>query len=106
MCSERRLWEHSPDVTYGKRWTEEEVALLGTVPDAEIARRTYNAVQLQRTLRGIPRFQTGPPVGATFEPRTGRVPCGPGLEAICHRPSLCGDLAETCHGAWMGPPLG
>ena len=39
------------------RWTDEERALLGTVPDEEIAARIgrpVNAVRIERTRRGIP----------------------------------------------------
>jgi len=38
-------------------WTEEQLALLGTAPEEEVARavgRTASAVRVQRTLRGIP----------------------------------------------------
>jgi hypothetical protein len=40
----------------GPRWTEEEVVLLGTAPDAEIARRigrTKTAVYVKRWSMGI-----------------------------------------------------
>jgi hypothetical protein len=39
-------------------WTAEQLALLGTVPDAELARRfgrTVDAVRLKRTRLGIPK---------------------------------------------------
>jgi len=42
---------------HGPWWTEEELALLGTLPDDEVAARvgrTANAVRIKRTLRGIP----------------------------------------------------
>jgi hypothetical protein len=69
------LWEYSPDVTSGQPWTAEASALLGTMPDAEVARRTghtVNAVRIRRRQEGIVRFRAGEVVGAAFEPRTGR----------------------------------
>ena len=45
------------------RWRPEEVALLGTAPDHEIAkrlRRTMDAVQQKRTELGIPTFSRSP----------------------------------------------
>jgi hypothetical protein len=41
-------------------WTKEELAMLGTMPDEEIAKRigrTTNAVRVQRTKRRIQRFK-------------------------------------------------
>lgn len=72
---QRRLWEFSPDVTYGKQWTQEDIALLGTMSDPEVVGRTghtLNAVRIRRRLLGIPRFQDAEPVGVSFERRTGR----------------------------------
>jgi hypothetical protein len=43
---------------HGPRWTEEDLALLGTAPDEEVARRigrTANAVRVMRDRLGIPR---------------------------------------------------
>jgi hypothetical protein len=43
---------------HGPLWTEEDLALLGTAPDAEVARRiglTANAVRVMRDRLGIPR---------------------------------------------------
>lgn len=74
LVSEMRLWERSPEVTYGVPWTAEAGALLGTIPDAEAARRTghtLNAVRIRRRNLGIPCLQDEP-VGATLERRTGR----------------------------------
>jgi hypothetical protein len=44
----------------GHGWTAEEVALLGTAPDAEVAvqtGRTVGAVTQKRCLLGIPTFR-------------------------------------------------
>jgi transposase-like protein len=60
LASSLRLWETSPRVTYGVEWTPESLALLGTMPDPEVARRTghtLNAVHLRRRLEGIPAFK-------------------------------------------------
>ena len=43
---------------HGPRWTEAELALLGTLPDAEVARqigKTVEAVRVMRTKLGLPR---------------------------------------------------
>jgi hypothetical protein len=45
------------DPAHGAGWSEDELALLGTVPDEEVARRTgrtVNAIQLKRGKLGIP----------------------------------------------------
>jgi hypothetical protein len=42
---------------HGPRWTDEQEALLGTMPDEEVARRTgrtSNGVRLKREKLGIP----------------------------------------------------
>lgn len=68
-------WQFSPPVTYGVPWLPEHAALLGTMPDPEVARRTghsVNAVRIRRRQVGVPRFEAHPPVGASFEKRTGR----------------------------------
>jgi hypothetical protein len=44
---------------HGPRWTAEQLALLGTAPDAEVAARigrTAGAVRQMRTGQGIPAF--------------------------------------------------
>jgi hypothetical protein len=44
----------------GKNWTTEQVALLGTQPDADLAKlfgRSERAVEVRRTLLGIATFQ-------------------------------------------------
>jgi hypothetical protein len=43
-------------------WTDGELALLGTLPDVEVARRTgrtYHAVRIMRGQRGLPAVQQG-----------------------------------------------
>jgi hypothetical protein len=45
---------------HGPLWTPEDIALLGTLPDEEVARRTArttNGVRIMRTRLGIPTFQ-------------------------------------------------
>jgi hypothetical protein len=45
---------------HGPLWTPEDIALLGTVPDEKVARktgRTVEAVRIMRTRLGIPTFQ-------------------------------------------------
>jgi hypothetical protein len=44
---------------HGPLWTPEDIALLGTLPDDEVARRagrTLNGVRIMRTRLGIPTF--------------------------------------------------
>jgi hypothetical protein len=75
LILEVQPWRFGPRVTYGKEWTAEAIALLGTMPDPEVARltgHTINAVRIRRKIEGIPRFPASEPVGASFEPRTGR----------------------------------
>lgn len=46
----------------GKGWTAEQTALLGTMPDAEVAAltgRTTDAVRIRRTRLGIPTYWDG-----------------------------------------------
>ena len=45
---------------HGPRWTPEDIALLGTLPDEEVARRTgrtVEGVRIRRTRLGIPTFE-------------------------------------------------
>ena len=45
---------------HGSLWTPEVIALLGTLPDDEVARmtgRTSNGVRIMRTRLGIPTFE-------------------------------------------------
>jgi hypothetical protein len=54
---ERNLAQHLPKGYHGPWWTEEDLAILGTAPDEEIAarvKRTAGAVRCQRNRRGIP----------------------------------------------------
>ena len=47
---------------HGPRWTEAEVQLLGTLPDAEVARmigKSVNGVRVKRTRLGVPTFWDG-----------------------------------------------
>jgi hypothetical protein len=70
-----RLWERSPDVTCGKPWAPEEEALLGTMPDRDVAKRTghtLNAVWIRRRKLGIAAFREKEPSGTTHERRTGK----------------------------------
>src|SRR5262245_45181901 len=49
---------------HGPRWTTEDLALLGTIPDAEVGRRTgrsANAVRIKRERLGIARTAGGRP---------------------------------------------
>jgi hypothetical protein len=51
-----------PFVYHGPRWTDAELALLGTAPDAELASRigrTVHGVRLARTRRRIPTARDG-----------------------------------------------
>jgi hypothetical protein len=53
---------------HGPRWTPEDIALLGNVPDGEVARRTrrsVNAVRQKRILLGIPNRFDGRRPGRT-----------------------------------------
>jgi hypothetical protein len=58
LSTELNLGQHlSPGYNLGPWWTAEELALLGTAPDDEIAARmgrTVEAVRVQRGKRGIP----------------------------------------------------
>jgi hypothetical protein len=50
------LARHIPHGYHGPWWTDEELALLGTMPDAEVAARigrTANAVRVKRQWAGI-----------------------------------------------------
>jgi hypothetical protein len=52
------LGRHLETGYHGPRWTPEDLALLGTIPDADLARllgRTETAVRVMRTRRGIPK---------------------------------------------------
>jgi hypothetical protein len=54
---DRNLKQYLQTGYHGEWWKPEELALLGTLPDAEVAAqigRTLVAVRCQRTLRGIP----------------------------------------------------
>jgi hypothetical protein len=45
---------------HGPRWTKQQLAMLGTMPDEEVARRTgrtVQAVRIRRTRFGIPTFE-------------------------------------------------
>jgi len=56
------LIQHAKPGYHPHRWTPEQLALLGTLPDAEVAERigrTPNALRVMRDRRGIPSF-TGP----------------------------------------------
>jgi len=56
------LWRFGPRVTSGKAWRTKEVALLGTLPDPEVARRTghrLHSVRMKRQALGVSRC---PPV--------------------------------------------
>jgi hypothetical protein len=60
LASSLRIWENSPDVTYGVAWLPEQVALLGTAPDREVARLTnhsLHAVRNKRRQLRIPGFR-------------------------------------------------
>jgi hypothetical protein len=55
---EMGLWRLSPAVTSGQPWTPKEVALLGTLPDPEVARRTghpLHSVRMKRRALGVGR---------------------------------------------------
>jgi hypothetical protein len=70
-----QLWHRGENAPGGKEWTDEEAALLGTMPDSAVARRTghtLGGVRGKRKALCVPRFPAAPPVGAIFEPRTGR----------------------------------
>jgi hypothetical protein len=58
LTAELGLARHLAAGYHGPRWTPEELALLGRLPDEEVARwigRTPNAVRQRRELLGIPR---------------------------------------------------
>jgi hypothetical protein len=60
LASLVRPGDFSPRVTYGVEWTPEALALLGTMTDPEVARRTghtVNAVHIRRRKEGIPPFR-------------------------------------------------
>jgi hypothetical protein len=60
LARKLKIWEESPEVTYGVAWTPEAVALLGTMPDPEVACRTghtVNAVRIRRRQLGIARYR-------------------------------------------------
>jgi len=70
-----RLWEVAPAVTFGKPWTPEDDAVLGTLRDAEAAERTghtLDGVRDRRRELGIPGFRAHEPSGASYERRTGK----------------------------------
>ncbi len=49
-----------PASCVGPRWTGQQLALLGKMPDDEVARltgRTVEAVRIRRTRLGIPTFR-------------------------------------------------
>jgi hypothetical protein len=53
---ERGLWKNLRPGYQGEWWTAEQLALLGTAPDVEIAQRigrTARAVRIMRCRRGI-----------------------------------------------------
>jgi len=55
------LAQHLQPGYHGPRWTAEQLALLGTLPDADVAARigrTPNAVRVMRDRLGIPRQAT------------------------------------------------
>jgi hypothetical protein len=55
---EKNLAQYLRPGYHGPRWTEEDLALLGRLPDEEVARRTgrtWNAVRQKREKLGIPR---------------------------------------------------
>jgi hypothetical protein len=52
------------DPSHGAGWAEDELALLGAVPDAEVSRQTgrsKDAVRQKREERGIPNPEGGKP---------------------------------------------
>jgi hypothetical protein len=56
------LGRHLQPGYHGRRWTDAEVALLGKLPDAEVARRTgrpCDSVPQKRSERGIPNPNRG-----------------------------------------------
>jgi hypothetical protein len=59
----RRVYGVKPPNRWAETgWKPEELALLGTMPDEELARRTgrtANAVRLARNRRGIPSARAG-----------------------------------------------
>jgi hypothetical protein len=57
MARELNLARHLPTGYHGPRWSAEDLALLGTAPDADLAAqtgRTVNAVRVLRTRLSIP----------------------------------------------------
>ena len=57
----RRMWELSPRVTYGKEWTPEDRAMLGTMTDRDLASKTgrsYFAVKTMRQKLRIPYYRS------------------------------------------------
>jgi hypothetical protein len=58
LIREVQPWRNSPGVTYGVAWLPEHIALLGTIPDREVAERTghtLNAVRIRRRKEEHPR---------------------------------------------------
>jgi hypothetical protein len=56
------LAQHLPTGYHGPRWTADQLALLGTLPDADVAAiagRTVEAVRQRRTGLGIPTVRDG-----------------------------------------------
>ena len=56
------LGRHLKTGYHGKLWTAQDLELLGTLPDAEVARRlgkTVRAVRVMRTRRGIVTVRDG-----------------------------------------------
>jgi hypothetical protein len=63
LTAERGLARHLTTGYHGPRWTPEELALLGRLPDEEVARRigrTPDAVRQRRERLGIPKPLTDP----------------------------------------------
>jgi hypothetical protein len=57
---EKNLAQHLVTGYHGPRWTKRQLAMLGTMPDAEVAAkigRTPNAVRIMRERLGIPTFE-------------------------------------------------
>jgi hypothetical protein len=60
----RRSLGKGPELSAGKAWTPEQTALLGTMPDQEVAARTGHPVRSVKTKRlrlGISCFQASAP---------------------------------------------
>jgi hypothetical protein len=68
---EHRLWQNVRPGYHGPWWTLEQLELLGTLPDEEVARRTGltpNAVRVMRWRRGVPP-PDGAPTHRSWSPR-------------------------------------